>query len=68
MATHKLNAKERRAVLTLAMRDANSDQTIAARYRELRAAMYYSNAMRCWVIPQWNGMLVGIERDGHTHT
>ena len=65
---NRLNAKERRAVLTLAMRDTANGQTIAARYRELRAAMYYSNAMRCWIIPQWCGMLVGIERDGHTHT
>mgnify|MGYP001591421466 CR=1 FL=1 len=37
-------------------------------YRAFRRQFFYSQLMGCWMLHQWHGMTVGIEKDGYTHT
>jgi len=67
----KMNMNERRALLHLAQRDNEQHSPrhpVLGRYRALRRRTYYSTLLGCWMLPDWHGMTVGIERDGHTHT
>lgn len=57
-----MNKAEREALKALWLRD-----TKPCTYMRLRRQAYYSFVMECWMVP-WAGMMVGIERDGYTHS
>jgi hypothetical protein len=55
--------RQREALLALYYRDV----LVAPTFREFRRRAFKAFGGDCLVVP-WKGMLVGIERDGHTHT
>ena len=57
-----MNKAEREALKLLWLRD-----TKPLTYIRLRRRAWYSHLLGCWMVP-WAGMMLGIERDGYTHS
>jgi hypothetical protein len=68
-----MNKKEQEALYRLFCRDwprpvhETNQANHRSGYRAFRRRAYYTMA-GCWIVPDWHGMTVGIERDGYTHT
>ena len=45
----------------------DTDNALCAQYRAFRRKVYFTH-MGCWIVPNWHGMTIGIERDGYTHS
>lgn len=62
-----MNKDEREALKLLYDRGPILVQSKPISYLAFRRTAYYSTMMGCFMV-QWNGMTVGIESDGYTHS
>ena len=63
-----MNKEEQHACQRLYARAKASDKdNKLTSYRAFRRRVFYSIA-GCWIVPNCMGMVIGIERDGYTHS